>query len=176
MTPLTHLITHPRDCRDGDTKRGDVGLIKVKKWVDFKIHLRWFRAFFAHVFSCDSSSRSPPVPSFVSSFVCSCVSKMCFQRTFVPLYLGTLTTWQLGNLVTWQLSNLATWPLGHLATWQLGNMATWKLGKFANWHIRNLATWQLATLLDTPAGRTSGMYQFSLFEALASSHIWKLTF
>ena len=29
-----------RDCRDGDTKRGDVGLIKVKKEVDFKIHFR----------------------------------------------------------------------------------------------------------------------------------------
>ena len=25
--PLTHPITHPWDCRDGDTKRGDVGLI-----------------------------------------------------------------------------------------------------------------------------------------------------
>ena len=33
-------ISHPRDCRDGDTKRGDVGLIKVKKQVDFKIHFR----------------------------------------------------------------------------------------------------------------------------------------
>ena len=42
MTPLTHPITHPRNCRDGDTKRGDVGLIKVKKQVDFKIHFRWF--------------------------------------------------------------------------------------------------------------------------------------
>ena len=40
--PLTHPNTHPCDCRDGDTKRGDVGLIKVKKQVDFKIHLRWF--------------------------------------------------------------------------------------------------------------------------------------
>ena len=40
MTPLTQSITHPRDCRDGDTKRGDVGLIKVKKQVEFKIHLR----------------------------------------------------------------------------------------------------------------------------------------
>ena len=37
--PLTHPIIHPRDCRDGDTKRGDVVLIKVKKQVDFKIHL-----------------------------------------------------------------------------------------------------------------------------------------
>ena len=40
MTPLTHPITHPLDCRDGDTKRGDVGLIKVKNQVDFKIHFR----------------------------------------------------------------------------------------------------------------------------------------
>ena len=38
--PLSHPITHPQDCRDGDTKRGDVGLIKVKKQVDFKIHFR----------------------------------------------------------------------------------------------------------------------------------------
>ena len=38
--PLTHPITNPRHCRDGDTKRGDVGLIKVKKQVDFKIHFR----------------------------------------------------------------------------------------------------------------------------------------
>ena len=49
MTPLTHPITHPRDCLDGDTKRGDVGLIKVKKQVDFKIHFRWFKAFLDHV-------------------------------------------------------------------------------------------------------------------------------
>ena len=38
--PLTHPITHPCDCWDGGTKRGDVGLIKVKKQVDFKIHFR----------------------------------------------------------------------------------------------------------------------------------------
>ena len=43
--PLTHSITHPQDCPDGDTKRGDVGLIKVKKQVDFKIHFRCFEAF-----------------------------------------------------------------------------------------------------------------------------------
>jgi len=49
MTPLTHPITHPRDWRYGDTKRGDVGLIKVKKQVDFKIHFRWFKAFLDHV-------------------------------------------------------------------------------------------------------------------------------
>ena len=36
---------HPWDCRDGDTKRGDMGPIKVKKQVDFKIYLRWFKAF-----------------------------------------------------------------------------------------------------------------------------------
>ena len=36
--PLTHYITYTQDCRDGETKRGDVGLIKVKKQVDFKIH------------------------------------------------------------------------------------------------------------------------------------------
>ena len=29
--PLTHPITHPQDCWDGDTKRGDVGLIKGEK-------------------------------------------------------------------------------------------------------------------------------------------------
>ena len=50
MPPLTHPITHPRVCRDGDTKRGDVGLIKVKKQVDFKIHLRWLKAFFLPCF------------------------------------------------------------------------------------------------------------------------------
>ena len=42
--------THPQDCWDGDTKRGDVGLIKVKKQVDFKIHFSWFIAFLDHVF------------------------------------------------------------------------------------------------------------------------------
>ena len=46
---LTHPITHPRDCWDGDTKRGDVGVIKVKKQVDFKIHFRCFKAFLDHV-------------------------------------------------------------------------------------------------------------------------------
>ena len=46
--PPNPPITHPCNCRDGDTKRGDVGLIKVKKKVDFKIHLMWFSA---HVFS-----------------------------------------------------------------------------------------------------------------------------
>ena len=43
-------ITHPRDYRGGDTKRGEGGLIKVKKQVDFKIHFRWFKAFLDHVF------------------------------------------------------------------------------------------------------------------------------
>ena len=50
MTPLAHSITHPRNCRDGDTKMGDVGLIKVKKQVDFKIHFGWFKAFLDHIF------------------------------------------------------------------------------------------------------------------------------
>ena len=36
--PLTH-ISHPRDCRDGDTKRGDVGLIKVKNKLTLKFIL-----------------------------------------------------------------------------------------------------------------------------------------
>ena len=30
--------------------RDDVGLIKVKIQVDFKIHFRWFKAFLDHVF------------------------------------------------------------------------------------------------------------------------------
>ena len=30
-------------------QEGDVGLIKVKKQVDFKIHFRWFKAFLDHV-------------------------------------------------------------------------------------------------------------------------------
>ena len=48
MTPLTHPITHPRDrdCRDGDTKRGDVGLIKVKKQVDFFLNIPLANLFF----------------------------------------------------------------------------------------------------------------------------------
>ena len=47
--PLIHPITHAQDCQDGDIKRGDVCLIKVKKLVDFKIHFRWFKAFLDHV-------------------------------------------------------------------------------------------------------------------------------
>ena len=31
MTPLTHPTTHPQDYRGGGTKRGEGGLIKVKK-------------------------------------------------------------------------------------------------------------------------------------------------
>ena len=38
--PPHRPITQRRDCRDGDTKRSDVGLIKVTKQVDFKIHFR----------------------------------------------------------------------------------------------------------------------------------------
>ena len=53
--PLAHPITHPRDCQDGNTKRGDVGLIKVKKQVDLKIPFWWFKAFLDHVvFICFS--------------------------------------------------------------------------------------------------------------------------
>ena len=44
FSPLWPPLTHPI------TKRGDVGLIKVKKQVDFKIHFRWFKAFLDHVF------------------------------------------------------------------------------------------------------------------------------
>ena len=62
MTPLTHPITHPRDCRDGDAKRGDVGLIKVKKQVDFKIHFRWFKAFLDHFFSIKGAGWVGPDP------------------------------------------------------------------------------------------------------------------
>ena len=32
-------------------KRGEGGLIKVKKQVDFNIHFRWFKAFLDHFFS-----------------------------------------------------------------------------------------------------------------------------
>ena len=49
MTPLTFPTTHPQDCRGGDTKRGEGGLIKVKKQVDFNIHFRLFKAFLDHV-------------------------------------------------------------------------------------------------------------------------------
>ena len=35
----THSTAMVPGCRDGDTKRGDVGLIKVKKQVDFKFIL-----------------------------------------------------------------------------------------------------------------------------------------
>ena len=45
MTPYD-----PRDCREGDTKRGNVGFIKVKEQVDFRIHFRQFKAFLDHVF------------------------------------------------------------------------------------------------------------------------------
>ena len=48
--PLAHPITHPREGRNGDTKRGDGGLIKVKKQVDFKIPFRLFKAFLDQVF------------------------------------------------------------------------------------------------------------------------------
>ena len=37
---LTHPTTHPLDYRVRDNKRGEGGLIKVKKQVDFKIHFR----------------------------------------------------------------------------------------------------------------------------------------
>ena len=50
MIPLTQPTTHPRDYRGGDTVRGEGGLIKVKKQVDFRIHFRWFKAFLNHVF------------------------------------------------------------------------------------------------------------------------------
>ena len=46
---LTHPTTHPWDYHGGDTKRGEGGLIKVKKQVDFKIHFRGFKAFLDHV-------------------------------------------------------------------------------------------------------------------------------
>ena len=50
LTPLIHPTTHTWAYRGGDTKRGEGGLIKVKKQVDFKIHFRWFKAFLDHVF------------------------------------------------------------------------------------------------------------------------------
>ena len=42
--------TQPQDYQGGESKRGEWGLIKVKKQVDFKIHFRRFRAFLDHVF------------------------------------------------------------------------------------------------------------------------------
>ena len=38
MTALTHPRVSPLDYQVGDTDRGEGGLIKVKKQVDFKIH------------------------------------------------------------------------------------------------------------------------------------------
>ena len=38
--PLTHPTTQPRNYQRGESKRGEWGLIKVKKQVDFKIHFR----------------------------------------------------------------------------------------------------------------------------------------
>ena len=47
---LTHPTTQPRDYQGGESKRGEWGLIKVKKQVDFKIHFRRFKAFLDNVF------------------------------------------------------------------------------------------------------------------------------
>ena len=48
--PLTHPTTQPRYYQGGESKRGEWGLMKVKKQVDFKIHFRGFKAFLDHVF------------------------------------------------------------------------------------------------------------------------------
>ena len=51
MTPQTHPITHPWDCWDGDTKRGDVGLIKVKNKLTLKFILDELKHFKTMFFS-----------------------------------------------------------------------------------------------------------------------------
>ena len=48
--PLTHPTTQPRNYQRGESKRGEWGLMKVKKQVDFKIHFRGLKAFLDHVF------------------------------------------------------------------------------------------------------------------------------
>ena len=48
--PLTHPTTQPRYYQGGESKRGEWGLMKVKKQVHFKIHFRGFKAFLDHVF------------------------------------------------------------------------------------------------------------------------------
>ena len=49
--PLNHPTTQPRDYQVGESNWGECGLIKVKKQIDFKIHFRWFKAFFDNFFS-----------------------------------------------------------------------------------------------------------------------------
>ena len=46
MTHPNPPTSHPWDYRDGDTKRGEGGLIRVPKQVDFKIHFGDLKYFF----------------------------------------------------------------------------------------------------------------------------------
>ena len=116
-------------------------------------------------FSYDSQSQfelllQQPHKKHTCPFVHVCVAKICFQRTFVPLHLGILATWQLDNLASWQPGNLATWKLGNLANWHLvnllswqrGNLATWqhgKIGILVTWYLGVWATWQIGNLVAT---------------------------
>ena len=74
----------------------------------------------------------------------------------------------------------------HFATHALCNMCTLQLVHFATYALCNLCTlphMHFATnalcksdQVDRPVGRTSWTDQFFLFEALARSHFWRLTF
>ena len=59
---LTHPTTHLWDYWGGDTKRGGGGSYKGEKQVNFKIHLRWFKAFLDHVFSIKGAGWVGPDP------------------------------------------------------------------------------------------------------------------
>ena len=87
MTPLTHPTTHPWDYQDGDTKRGDVGLIKVKKQVEFILgDLKHFKTMFFFHLGCWLAG-SGSLMEISINFFCFCFKPSLTQSYFPDLHV-----------------------------------------------------------------------------------------
>ena len=95
-----------------------------------------------YLFSCDSSSRSPPVPSCVRlCIVCTQLVFLspapCCRPKVVTCNIATL---QHYNIATLQLCDFATLQLCDIATLQLCNVATLQHCNIATLQHCNIAT------------------------------------
>ena len=103
------------------------------------------------LFSCDSSSRSPPVcPSVCMSVRNAFLNFKTLQHcNFVTLQLCNIATLQLCNIAILQLYNVETLQHYNIATLQHFNIATFQLCNFKSLHYCNFKTLQhydIATL------------------------------
>ena len=93
-----------------------------------------------YLFSCDSSSRSPPVLMNVGPHVCPSVCNTFATLQHCTIKTSNITTLQYYNIVTLQQCNISTWQHCNIATMQHFNFETLRLCNFTSLQVYNTAT------------------------------------